>query len=180
MSGTRAAIRYAKAMLQNVEDASKAKTIFEDMQDIYTTLTNSKELRNVLKSPVIKTEDKQEALLKIFSNQSVDSKALLRVLVNNQRTAILGDVAANYMKLYNEAQGVKVATVTTAIPLSESLEKQVLAKVEALTGSKKITLQNEVDESIIGGFILRIGDLQYNASISNQLSNLKREFSKSL
>ena len=82
--------------------------------------------------------------------------------------------------MYNDVKGVKSAKVTTAVPLSEALEKQVLAKVEELTGSKSVTLENEIDESIIGGFILRVGDLQYNASIANQLGNLKREFSKSL
>ncbi|MEZ4875693.1 MAG: ATP synthase F1 subunit delta [Flavobacteriaceae bacterium] len=180
MSGTRAAIRYAKALLQQVEDASKAKSVFADMQDISQTLAHSKELRNVLKSPIIKAEDKKEALLKIFSGQSNETKELFNVLANNQRTDILPAIAESYLQLYNEAQGVKTATVTTAVPLSEELEKKVLAKVEALTGSKKVTIHNEVDESIIGGFILRVGDLQYNASIVNQLGNLKREFSKSI
>jgi F-type H+-transporting ATPase subunit delta len=59
------------------------------------------------------------------------------------------------------------------------LEKKILAQVEKIT-SNKITLENQIDESIIGGFILRIGDLQYNASISNKLNNLKREFTNSI
>jgi F-type H+-transporting ATPase subunit delta len=59
------------------------------------------------------------------------------------------------------------------------LEKAVLKKVSELKGSA-LTLQNKVDESIIGGFVLRIGDLQYDASIANKLSNLKREFTTSL
>jgi F-type H+-transporting ATPase subunit delta len=69
--------------------------------------------------------------------------------------------------------------VTTAVPLTPSLEKKILAQVEKIT-SNKITLENQIDESIIGGFILRIGDLQYNASISNKLNNLKREFTNSI
>ena len=178
MSGTRAAIRYAKAVLQDAGDASK--TVFSDMQSVKHALEASKELRTVLKSPVVKTEDKKEALLKIFSSQSENTKALIEVLAQNQRNDILGNVANSYIQLYNEQQGVKVAKVTTAVPLTGELEKKVLDRVEALTGSKKVTIENEIDESIIGGFILRIGDLQYNASIANQLSNLKREFSKSL
>ena len=84
------------------------------------------------------------------------------------------------MNLYNEAQGVKVAKVTTAVPLSAELETKVLAKVKEMTGSDNVTIENTIDESIIGGFILRVGDLQYNASIANKLEILKREFSKSL
>ena len=78
MSGTRAAIRYAKAVLQDAGDASK--TVFSDMQSVKHALEASKELRTVLKSPVVKTEDKKEALLKIFSSQSENTKALIEVL----------------------------------------------------------------------------------------------------
>ena len=60
------------------------------------------------------------------------------------------------------------------------LEEKVLAKVKELTGSSKVSLEHKIDESIIGGFILRIGDLQYNASIANKLATIKREFSKSI
>ncbi len=180
MSGSKTGIRYAKAVLQQATEAGNAKEVFADMQDIATTLTNSKELRVVLQSPVIKGEDKKEALLKIFKLQSKATHSLIEVLISNHRINQLGNVASAYTTLYNDAKGVKSAKVTTAVPLSESLEKQVLAKVEELTGSKSVTLENEIDESIIGGFILRVGDLQYNASIANQLGNLKREFSKSL
>ena len=92
----------------------------------------------------------------------------------------MGDVAKSYVQLYNDEQGVKVATVITAVPLSSELEAKVMAKVKQLTGSEKVTLKNEIDPSIIGGFILRVGDIQYNASIANQFGNLKREFSKSI
>ena len=92
----------------------------------------------------------------------------------------MAEVSKKYIELYNEAQGVKLAQVTTAVPLSNELEEKVLAKVKVLTGSEKVTLERKIDESIIGGFILRIGDLQYNASISNSLAKIKREFSKSI
>jgi F-type H+-transporting ATPase subunit delta len=180
MYGSRAAIRYAKAVLFEAGDTAKAKAVFSDMEIVRDTLAGSKELRNVLKSPIYKNEDKKSALLQIFEDQTQDIKNLVNILAENQRTQILGAVAESYIELYNEAQGIKVATVTTAVPLSPELEKQVLAKVESLTGSRTVTLVKEVDETIIGGFILRLGDLQYNASISNQFGNLKKEFNKSL
>ena len=99
---------------------------------------------------------------------------------SNKRINLLGAVAESYVSLYNEAQGVKVAHVTTAVPLSSELETKVLAKVKEMTGSDSVTIENTIDESIIGGFILRVGDLQYNASIANQLDSIKREFTKSL
>ena len=72
--------------------------------------------------------------------------------------------------------GVEVAKVTTAFPMDSTLEAKVLAKI-ATFSDKKVTIENTVDASIIGGFILRIGDKQYNASVANRLQVLKRELS---
>lgn len=177
---SRAAIRYAKAILNKANENNTQAVVFGDMQSVYNTIENSRELQSVLQSPVIKANDKKEALLKIFSGQSETTHSLINILVENQRTSLLGDVAKSYVQLYNDEQGVKVATVITAVPLSSELEEKVMAKVKQLTGSEKVTLKNEIDPAIIGGFILRVGDIQYNASIANQLGNLKREFSKSI
>lgn len=177
---SRAAIRYAKAILQKANENNTEAVVFGDMQSVYKTIEESRELQTVLQSPVIKANDKKEALLKIFSGQSESTHSLIHILVENQRTSLLGEVAKSYIQLYNEAQGVKTATVITAVPLTSELEGKVMAKVKELTGSEKVTLKNEIDPAIIGGFILRAGDIQYNASIANQFGNLKREFSKSI
>lgn len=177
---SKAAIRYAKAVLQQASDTNVAQEVFDDMQSVYATIEGSKELRSVLKSPVVKLNDKKEALLKIFTEESSTTKSLIDVLITNKRIDQLGNVALSYIDLYNELKGVKVAKVTTAVALTSELEEKVLEKIKELTGSTFVTLENEIDPSIIGGFILRVGDLQYNASIANQLDNIKREFSKSL
>ena len=180
MSGSRAAIRYAKATLQQADEANSGDHVFDDMRSVQATIRGSKELRAMLKSPVIKAEDKRQALLSIFSDQSQYTHSLIHVLVDNKRTDILAGVAESFISLYNEAKGIKEANVTTAVALSSELESQVLEKVKEITGSTNVTLKNDIDASIIGGFILRVGDLQYNASIANKLGNIKREFSKSL
>jgi F-type H+-transporting ATPase subunit delta len=73
---------------------------------------------------------------------------------------------------------MQVAKVTTAVPLTAKIEAKVLEKIVALTG-KKANLENVINESILGGFILRVGDVQYDASISNYLNELKKEFDNS-
>ena len=180
MSGSRAAIRYANALLQKANENSLADVVFSDMQSVVATLNASHELYLALKSPIIKMEDKQEILKQVFSKVSGETQSLIRVLSENKRTALLGEVAQGYINLYNDAKGVKTAKVITACALSEVLEGQIRQKIEALTGSKEVTLDLEIDPEIIGGFVLRIGDLQYNASVANQLSQIKREFSKSV
>lgn len=177
---SRAAVRYAKAVLQHAQETNTVDAVFGDMKDVQATLSGSKELRTLLKSPIIKAEDKKGALLQIFDKNSTNTKGLIGLLAQNERTDILGGVAESFIGLYNEAKGVKVAQVTTAVALSPEMEEKVLAKVKEMTGSENVSIENTIDESIIGGFILRVGDLQYNASIANQLGTLKREFSKSI
>ena len=177
---SRAAIRYAKAVLDQANHANISEVVFGDMKSIQATLAGSKELRVVLQSPVVKAEDKKQALLQIFEKNSDVTKALIQILTSNKRINLLGGVALAYVDLYNDSKGVKTATVITAVTLTPEIEAKVLSKLKEITGSENITINNTIDERIIGGFILRVGDLQYNASIANQLGNLKREFSKSL
>jgi F-type H+-transporting ATPase subunit delta len=101
------------------------------------------------------------------------------MLVDNKRISMLNEVALKFIILNEKQKGKDVAYVTTAVPLTPELEKKVLQKVTEITGNT-VTLENKIDESIIGGFVLRVGDLQYDASIANKLSNLKREFTNSL
>ena len=176
----RAAIRYAKAILHRANENNTAAVLFGDMQSVYNTIEGSRELQTVLQSPVIKAEDKKQALLKIFSGQSAETHSLITILVDNKRTPLLDKVAQSYIDHYNKEQGVMVANVISAVPLSAELESKVMDKLRELTKSEKVSLKNEIDPSIIGGFILRVGDIQYDASIVNQFQKLKKEFSKSI
>lgn len=176
MASTRAAIRYAKAILDIASSKGVADAVSQDMTSIATTIHSNAELNTFIQNPTTKVEVKEKALLEVFTNVNAVTKSLFRLLYENKRFEILGDVALEYNKLFDETNGVEVAKVTTAIALDAHLEKEVLAKI-ATFSNKKITIENIVDPSIIGGFILRIGDKQYNASLANRLQVLKRELS---
>jgi len=177
MAGSRAAVRYAKAILGLAQDQNAGEAVDKDMKAIVATVKNSKDLRLMLNSPIVKTETKKAALLEIFSGLNTISEGLIGLLVDKKRVALLDDVAEKYSILFDQLKGKEIAVVTSAVPLTDDLKTKVLAKVKELIG-KEVTLENKIDESIIGGFILKVGDLQYNASIANQLSNLKRTFSQ--
>ncbi len=176
IGSSRAAIRYAKAVLSASIDVTKADTINTDMQLIATTINESRELQVVLNSPVIKSDAKKAALMAIF-NKKIDSTSLslVNLLVENKRLPLLPEVAKQYTFLYNQYKGSQVASVTTAFELTEALEKKILAKTEEITG-KKISLESIIDPAIIGGFILRVGDKQFDASILGKMNNLRRTF----
>ena len=176
MSSTRAAIRYAKAILEVATSKNVAKEVSNDMFLVATTINDNLELDTFIQNPTIKVEVKENALLEVFANTNEVTKSLFHLLFENKRFEILGAIASEYNKLFDEENGIEVAKVTTAIAMDADLEAKVKAKI-ATFSDKKVTIENVVDASIIGGFILKIGDKQYNASVANRLQVLKRELS---
>ncbi|WP_103069010.1 ATP synthase F1 subunit delta [Aquimarina sediminis] len=173
---SRAAIRYAKAVLSLAQDKKATENVQKDMQSIIATIGDSAELRMVLNSPLIKGDVKLASLREIFKSTSEITQKVFDVLIENKRVSLLADVAKQYTVLYDQLNNRQVAKVTTAVPLDKGLSDKVQAKVKELTGNEA-NLENVIDESIIGGFILRVGDLQYNASIAHKLTSLRRELS---
>ena len=175
MAGTRAAIRYAKAILSLATDNQKAEAVQADMALIGQSIANNASLENALKSPVVKLLEKAAVLDALFPSVSSESKSLFTTLVSNKRVNILGQIATQYGILYDQVNNKENAFVITAIPMTSELEEKVMAKLRTLT-TKEVTLRKSVDANILGGFVLRVGDLQYDASVSNQLNTLKRKF----
>lgn len=173
---SRAAIRYAKAIIDIASTSGRTEAVNNDMKLIVETVAGSAELKEFLANPVIKMDAKKAALSELFSNVQPETKSLFHLLFENKRFEILEAIAQQYNLIFDEINGIEVAKVTTAFPITPELESKVLAKIAEFS-NKKITIENIVDPAIIGGFILRVGDKQYNASVASKLSELKREFS---
>ena len=176
MTGNRAAIRYAKAILDEATSKNAAPQVNDDMILVASTINGNQELNGFIQNPTISVDVKESALLEVFAAVNPVTKSLFHLLFVNKRFEILEAIANNYKQLFDQMNGVEVAKVTTAIPMDDALQAKIMAKI-ATFSNKKITIENTVDPSIIGGFILRIGDQQYNASVANRLQELKREFS---
>jgi len=176
MKETRAALRYAKAILNLAKEKNLANVVNSDLQLITNTLENQKDFQVILLDPVIKSNVKKTILTKVFASKINGlTLGLINLLIENKRLDLLLDVAKEYVIIYDFDMGIEVAKVTTAVPLSKDLENKILKKVKSLTG-KKVTIKNTVDPTVIGGFILRVEDKQYDASITGQLNVLKRDF----
>lgn len=174
MKAGRVSIRYAKALMDYAIENKDEKSVVEEMQNILSVMESSSQLDAVLNSPVLPGLQKRKIIDEIFPKASKILKSFFDLLSQNGREGILGGVAHHYVQLFDKHQGKIAATVTTAVPLTEELEKEVLQKASNLT-PLKIQIKNIVDPNIKGGFILRVGDLQYNASIADRLEALKRE-----
>ncbi len=170
----RAAQRYAKAIMERTQASGLTSQTNNDMLLIASTIKANAELNSFVKNPVFSTSTKNNALLEIFSGVNAESKLLIQLLVENKRVNMLDSVADAYTELYNQVNGIQKIQVTTATPMTPELEAKVVAKAKEFT-SNTLIIENIVDASIIGGFIIRLGDKQFNASVASKLSRLKRE-----
>ena len=177
MSETLAAYRYAKAIMDLAVEQKQVETIEKDMGQIRETIASSDGLKEMLGSPVLKATDKESALKAIFKGASDLTGKVFALLATNKRIGLLDAVAQQFLLLYETMKGQDVAQVITAIPLTAAMETKILKQLKGITG-KDVTIENETDPSLIGGFVLRVGDLEYNASIASKLENLKRELTK--
>lgn len=173
---SRAAIRYAKAIFEIAESKGTASAVLADMLHINKTIGGNKELSDFLNNPTTKGDVKFNVLNEVFKDSQAQTLGLFRLIMVNKRFEILSAITESYHQLYDVVNHNELAVVTTAVPMDANLEKQVLAKIKTFS-TNNITIENHVDPSIIGGFIIRMGDKQFNASIANKLQELKREFS---
>ena len=179
MLQSRAAKRYAKAIIELAAERDTLQQVDSDMRHISSSIDENPELRNLLLNPIISGEVKQDALQGFYGDLSPLALDTIRVLIENKRIELLQNVADQYIVLFEKLKQEDVAEVTTAVQLDKALEKKLLQKLKKITGNT-VSLNNTIDEAILGGFILRIGDIQYNASIASKLENLRREFSKTI
>jgi F-type H+-transporting ATPase subunit delta len=151
MKNARAAIRYAKAILNLARDSKEETAVNNDMQFISTTISENEEFEVMLQSPIVKSSDKINVLNAIFKDKvHTITLGLFHLLQDNKRIAMLASIAKQYAIIYDFEKNLQVAKVTTAVPLTTEIEAQILAKIVALTGDKA-NLENVVNPAILGG-----------------------------
>ena len=180
INSSKVAKRYAKALLDYSVEKAVEDTFFQEISSVVEVVRENPDLRALLHSPIVRMEIKHKVLQEVFSQRSAILNILIEILVENKRVSDLYDIAREYVIQYNRYKGKTTAYLTTAVELPESLKAQFIQKAIALSGGKKITLESRVEPQLIGGFILRIDDLQYNASISHKLYGIKEQLSENV
>ena len=171
---SRAAIRYAKAMYDIASEENFINEAYKDMSLIKQLYADSLDFRSLLSNSQINYQDKKKAILSLLENNNTITEKLIDLLIHNKRVPIIGDIAISFIQLYNKHNDIKEATVITASPINDDLKSIILSKIN-ISDSKSISLTNIIDSSIIGGFIIRFDGKEYNASVKQNLNNLKKE-----
>ena len=172
MKPTKTAFRYAKATLAYANENKVSDKVAKEMQGLIELYEGSVQLNRLLSDPFLSNTKKQSILRSIVPNSSDVTKKLLNLLTSNNRLFLLKEVAKRYIQLFSEQQGELNATVISAIPLTQNLEKEIHNKLEDFSG-KKIYILNKIDKSLLGGFILKIGDMEFNSSLAYKLKTFK-------
>ncbi|MDP3441318.1 MAG: ATP synthase F1 subunit delta [Ignavibacteria bacterium] len=178
MSVYRISYRYANSLFQLAVEKKIFDKVSSDVALCFRTLSNSKELRAVLKSPVVKTVDKKSILSQVFKGKvSHDVLTFLEFVIEKGREDILFEILKEFLVLCDKKNGIVRAKVSSAVELSEKSKKEILSKFSVKT-NKNIEADFSINESLIGGFTIKINDTIYDASIKQQLRNLKKKFSE--
>ena len=173
MKNNRSAIRYSNALLLYGIENNLSEGILIEMQTILFTLGGSNSLRDFINNPVISKKNKETVIFKIFNFKNKGSKGIVRLLIKNNRISLLAEVAHKFIELYNKFKGNKEALITSATPLEEKIQLQIVKKVKESSFSG-IKIINKIDETIGGGYILKIGDILFDESLSKKFEKLKR------
>jgi F-type H+-transporting ATPase subunit delta len=178
MSEITVALRYAKALIDLAEEQKALEAVKTDMELFLNTVKGSSELAAVLGNPIISHSKKVNILADIFGSKvSKVTIAFLNIMVNKGRGEVLYTTAQEFIGLYDIKNHITNAKVVTASPLSAENKKKMLDDVQkAIGGTVKLT--DKVDPSLIGGFVLTVGDRQVDTSIAHSLKRMKKDFAQ--
>jgi len=176
MRETRIAARYAKALFELSLEQKSLEQTNKDMMLVREVCLQNKDFRLMLSSPIIKSDKKQNVMKSIFGEKLGKlSLAYLNIIAAKRRENFIEPISEQFLVLYEDYKGIMPAILTTAIAADDAIRNKVKELVRGFT-KKDVDLVEEIKSEIIGGFILRFGQYQFDDSIRKKIMKLKREF----
>ena len=176
MSVFKVASRYAKSLIDLANEKGTLEQVKAEIEQIASVIKSSSELKAVLSNPIVKTDKKQNILNALFKDKvSTEVVSFFDIMVRKGRAELVYDTCLEFVRAYNELKNIVKAEVTSAQPLSDA-NIQALSAAIAQQINAEVILTNKVDSSLIGGFVVRVGDRQLDASIAGKLNKLERHF----
>lgn len=180
MKQARASIRYAKALLQLSIEQNNLEHSFNDMRLLSKICSQNRDLSLLLKSPIVKTDQKNKIFNEIFSTKMQQlSLDFVKIIIKKKRESLLPAIAKIFIDLYKTEKNIVTAAVTTATPISPLLKEKIISYIKT-RNNNKVELIEVVDNNLIGGAIIRIGDKELDISIASDISELRQSFNKNL
>jgi len=167
---------YAQAAFDiangDIANAKKELAVWSDMIALAAMIAADNRMAGAIDSPHIKNEDLVALFLDVAGDKfNAEGKNFIRVLAENKRLGILSDIAMAYEQLRADAEGTMDAEVISAFPLSDAQQQNIVASLKKRLG-RDISLTTRVDETLIGGAIIRAGDMVIDGTVTRHLEDL--------
>ena len=174
MADQRVAARYAKSLLDLGTEMGTLGAVKADMDLLSKTMAESRELRLLLRNPIVKHDKKLAILTAIFKGKVSDvTMSFFTILTEKNRESALEGMGTEFQVQYNALQGIQTAQVTSATPLTPASRAELEKLVSQQTGLTQVELTEKVDPDLIGGFVLRVGDNQIDDSVRTSLRKMR-------
>lgn len=174
MNESKISVRYAKALFQHAIELGTLENTKKDMELVYKTATQVPEFNIYMLSPITKVSDKKKLANVVFGKfLGKESLAFIDLMIKNRRESHIIDSTRNFLQLYRKHSGIKSVELITAQPIDATFKNAIIKSVETAMKSK-VDVTEKIDNSILGGFILRVEDQLYDASVSNKLKQMKK------
>tara|TARA_B100000427_G_scaffold14665_1_gene11546 strand:+ start:620 stop:1177 length:558 start_codon:yes stop_codon:yes gene_type:complete len=173
-SGDLISDRYASALYDLASEKKLVDVVLDDLLFIQSTIKNNKDLKLVIKSPLIKSNDKLEILQNILKSKNPNelSSTFLKVLSKNKRFQKTVDIISQFKNINAQKRGDVLADITSAEKLSNEQQDNIKEQLRTILGDK-LSLSYKVDKQIIGGLIIKVGSKMIDTSLSNKINKLK-------
>ena len=170
--------RYAQALFEVGEETQATNELYQELSELVVILNENKDLYNFLKSPLIGREDKKNVMKNIFENQLSDNmNNFLKIVIDKDRMSAIENIKESYKNLLNDKNNILEGTVVTAVSLSEQ-EIKDLEKNLSIKYNKNVTLNNIVDETILGGVLVKLGNEEIDGTVKTRLAKIKNQLSQ--
>lgn len=176
MLTSKVAKRYAQGLLNFTQEAGSTASVFTEMKDLVNTIEKSKELQNFFNSPIIDIKKKISVANEIFKGFSPVTKNLIQLVIKHGRENQLQNIGQEFVNKVEDMNGVQRITLTSATPLSAENIQTILKSTDLVNHQNQFDVKSIINPEILGGYILRVGDQQVDASVKSKLSRLKKEF----
>lgn len=177
MRQPKVAQRYAKALFDLAVERGEVERIKEDLEGIKAL--DHGELRAVWMSPVIQGEKKQKVFSALLEGKvSPTTTAFFNLLFKKGREIAVNEITDAFMVMYRKHENIQLVEITTATEPSAAMNSFILEKLRSRPrfATSKLEVINKVDDSIVGGFVLHVDDLIYDASIRHDLQVIRKQF----
>ena len=176
MLTSKVAKRYAQGLLNFTQESGNTSTVFGEMGDVVKTIAGSKELQNFFNSPIIDVKKKISVAGEIFKSFSPVTQNLIQLVIKHGRENQLQNIAQEFINKVEDMNGVQRITLTSASQLSNENINNILKSTNLVNHDNKFDVKSIINPEILGGYILRVGDQQVDASLRTKKSKLKKEF----